>query len=456
MAKLLSINPANKKKIGEVEVSSENEVRKKVDKSRKGFEKWAVLSLEERVRHLRKVVKEFKRRKEELATLATREMGMPITDSRYDVDDSISYFNWYLENAEKYLSPEITFEDEKTRHAVYHEPVGVVAAITPWNYPTSNTVWAAGQGLVSGNTVVYKTSEECPLFGKLIEKIMNKHLPPGVFEEVYGDGEVGKRLAHSDIDFINFTGSTRVGKYLYKVASEKFIKIVLELGGSAPGIIFADGDLEKAVENVFFNRFGNCGQICDGLKRLIVHEKVASKVIRLLQERIKITKMGDPMKKDTELGPLVSAEQLKVLIEQVQDAKKKGAKVVIGGKEVKEMGGYFYAPTLLTNVRRGMRVWKEEVFGPVLPIVSFKTEEEAIRLANDTKYGLGSYVYSKNISKAKRVSSKIKSGMVSINGVSYVEPFNPFGGCKLSGLGREHGKYGFRELTQIKVVSSEK
>jgi len=300
-----------------------------------------------------------------------------------------------------------------------------------------------------------KHSEEVPLCSKLIEEIMSNHkLPDGVFNVIYGAGDVGNILIHENINLITFTGSTKTGKQLYKIAGEKFIKAVVELGGSAPGVIFEDADLDIATENVCFNRLLNQGQCCDGLKRVIVHENIADDLIDRLKVLFESKKIGNAEDKSTEIGPLVAKRQLDLLVEQVEDAIQHGAEIVTGGKSLeKELGGAFYQPTILKNVTSDMRVWKEEVFGPVLPIMTFRTEEEAIKLANDTVYGLGSYIYTQNKGTIEKVSGAIQSGMVSVNGTNYIMPFNPFGGYKDSGFGREHGKYGFHELTQIKIIA---
>lgn len=455
--KLVSINPANYEVIGEVDFSSEKEIVEKIKKASDAKKSWKDLGVEGRVRLLKKVVSKFAESKEELAQLATREMGMPIAQSRFDVEDAIKYFNWYLDNAKKYLSPETVYEDDKVIHKVFYEPYGVAAVITPWNFPLSNFVWGAGQNLVAGNTVVYKTSEECVLFGKLLEKIINSSgSPDGVFSEVYGDGRVGDFLVHQDINLISFTGSTKVGKHLYKVASDKFIKAVMELGGSAPGIVFADADLNNAVEIIYANRFTNCGQMCDALKRLIVQEGVFNDVVKKLKKNLDSIKVGDPENEKTDVGPLVSKKQLEFLEEQVKDAIDKGAKVITGGKRLEKLNGAFYKPTILTNITSDMRVWQEEVFGPVLPVISFTKDDEAVKMANDTKYGLGSYIYTKDKNKALKTASQIDAGMVSVNSSSYLQPCSPFGGYKDSGIGREHGKFGFSELTQVKIVAIEK
>ena len=214
-----------------------------------------------------------------MALLESKEMCMPINEALLDFDGTLDYANWYFENAKKYLDPETTFEDDKEIHQVFYEPIGVSAVIIPWNFPFASVIWGVLQSLIAGNAVVLKHSEECPLCGKFIEDVFTKHLPKGVFGEVYGDGEVGKILVQQDINMIAFTGSTKTGKFLYETAGNKFIKAVMELGGSAPGIIFEDADIDLAVENVCFNRLLNQGQCCDGLKRLIVHESVFEEVV---------------------------------------------------------------------------------------------------------------------------------------------------------------------------------
>ncbi|RJP47399.1 MAG: aldehyde dehydrogenase [Armatimonadetes bacterium] len=451
---IISINPSNYKKNGSVDASSENQIIQRVKKAREVSEKWRELGLEKRLEILEDVYCVLKKHSRELMELGTKEIGMPISQSRLSMESGFDYFKWYLNNSLKYISPEVGYEDEKEINKVFYEPVGVAAVIVPWNFPFENVVWGVIPNLIVGNTVVFKHSEYCPLFGKIIEEIISSSgLPEGVFEEIYGDGKEGDFLVHQDIDLIYFTGSSKTGKYLYEVAGKRFVKAVLELGGSAPGIVFQDAKIDEVLESIYVGRFYNCGQVCDGLKRLIVHKSKFEEVVDKLGKTLEIKKIGDPMNESTDFGPLVSQKQLELLKAQVQDAVDKGAKVVIGGRESKDLVGSYYEPTILTNINSKMRVWQEEVFGPVLPVVSFESEEEAVSLANDTKYGLGSYIFTEDLERAKRVASRIQAGMVGVNNTSYLKPCNPFGGYKESGMGREHGKYGLRELCQIKVVS---
>jgi len=458
MSKLTSLSPDNRiGKLGEFEITSETEIKETVSKARSGFKQWGRLSVEERKQLLEKIYKVFDSNREELAKLESMEMGMPIEESLIDLDSGLNYFKWYLDNTEKYISPEVSFENDTELHTVYYEPIGVAAVIMPWNFPFSNLIWGVIPNLIVGNSVVFKHSEEVPLVCKKYEELISStNLPEGVINFIYGDGKVGDILVHEDIDLICFTGSTKTGKYLYKVGAEKMIQVVLELGGSAPGVVFEDADLDTVVETVSINRFGNCGQICDGLKRMIVHESLVDDFISKLESKLESIKVGNPLEEDTNIGPLVAQRQVELLQEQVKDAIEKGAEVVVGGKKPDNLDGPYYLPTILRNISKDMRVWKEEVFGPVLPVITFKTYEEAIELANDTQYGLGSYVFTKDSELGERAARDIKTGMVSINGAFYVIPQDPFGGCKMSGMGREHGKWGLRELTEVKVIAKYK
>jgi succinate-semialdehyde dehydrogenase/glutarate-semialdehyde dehydrogenase len=281
-------------------------------------------------------------------------------------------------------------------------------------------------------------------------------LPKGVFASVHGAAEEGALLVSQDIDLIWFTGSSEVGRKIGEIAGKKFIKPILEMGGSNPVVIFEDADIDKAVSGVTSKRFMFCGQTCDADKRLIVHESIFKEVVLKLQSAVEKFVIGNPEDPKTTFGPLVSKKQLYLLESQVEDAIMKGAKVITGGRKPPYLSGAYYYPTILTNIHRTMRVWREEVFGPVMPVITFKTEAEAISLANDTSYGLGSQIFSTDNKRIDRVSALIKAGNVDVNGVGHFRPYNPFGGYKISGMGREHGVVGFQELCQIKLVSKPK
>lgn len=370
-----------------------------------------------------------------------------------DVQGDIERLKHLMNIAPEYLKPEIVDESETQLNIVFFEPYGVIPAIDPWNYPTSNFFITVTQALLAGNTIVFKHSEECPLSSEILDEMFKEAgFPEGVFSTIYGDGEGGKMLVDQDINMIHFTGSTKVGEYLYKVAAEKFIPAILEMSGSSPGIIFADADLEKAVPSVCEERFRNCGQICCALKRLLVHKDVYDEVIVKALEQVRGLIVGDPMNKNIFIGPLVAERQLILLEEQVKDAVDKGAKVLVGGKRPEGLNGAYYEPTLLTGITKEMRVFSEEVLGPVLSIVQFETEEEVIEIANNTIYGLSAFVYTEDLEKASRVTRLLEAGNVSINGASYFSKNSPFGGYKKSGLGSNDGKFGFRQVTRMKTV----
>jgi len=277
--KMQSINPSNYQLLGKVDISNLKEIKEKVRAAREAQKAWADIGIDRRIQMLRSAIEEFKSRQAEFTILESREMGMPIKEANTDFTSRIKYAEWNFDNALKYLKPETTFENEREIHQVFHEPIGISAVIIPWNFPWLNFIWGSLQSLIAGNTIVLKHSEECPLCGKFIEDVFTRYLPQGVFNEVYGNGEVGKLLVQQDIDMIAFTGSTRTGRYLYEVAGKRFIKVVMELGGSAPGIIFGDASIESSVKDVCGQRLFNAGQCCDGLKRLIVQSDIFDEVV---------------------------------------------------------------------------------------------------------------------------------------------------------------------------------
>ena len=456
MKKLISTNPGkNYQVIGSVNVSSLKEIKEKVDAAQKVRILWKELGVEKRTELIRPLYKEFIKKRKEIAQLVTQEIGKPIKESLSDLDWDDVYFKDFLNQGPKYLVPEISYKNNNSSHQVVYEPIGVAAVIVPWNYPFANFLWGTIPNLIAGNPVVFKHSEECPLTSKLIEGMMNKlNLPKGVFSEIYGDGKIGAELTDQDINLIWFTGSSKVGKILYEIAGRKFIKSIMELGGSNPVIIFNDVEInDQLINQLFTARFMNCGQVCDAMKRLIVHKSVFKTVVEKFSNKLAKIKVGDPEDINTEIGCLVAERQLILLEDQVKDAIKKGAKIITGGQRPKGLKGAYYQLTILTNIKKNMRVWQEEVFGPVLPIISFETEKEAIELANDTHYGLGAQVFSKDQNRASGVAVKIDAGNVDINAGNHWQSCTPFGGYKISGMGREHGKWGFQELCQIKVIA---
>lgn len=454
--KIKSYNPANNELLGEVEQTNLNDIKEIVIKSKKAFYIWGFMTIKERITYIQQLCDVIKSKKREFAELITNEMGMPISESLYDIDSGLEHIEWYINNAEKIIGNKITYEDEKEIDKIIFEPKGIVAVIIAWNFPFSSFVWQAVTNLIVGNTVIIKHSELVPLCSKYIYDIVSEVLPQDVYNVVYGDGKVGEELIKQNIDMICFTGSTKTGQSLYKLAGEKFIEAVLECGGSAPGIILDDADIDDVVESMYINKFANSGQICDGQKRLIVHSSKMDEVCTKFKQCIESKHIGNPLDEKTEIGPLVSKEQLEKLETQVEDAIKKGATVICGGKRLEGTNGNYYIPTILTNITQDMKVYTEEVFGPVIPIMTFDTIEEAIEIANDTQYGLGGYVYTKDKKKFDLVVKQLKTGMIAWNNLYYLRPCNPFGGYKKSGIGRNNSEFGLKELCNIKVVTYEK
>jgi len=454
---MLSRNPSdNYACIGQVPCSSRAMIDAKVAEARAAYPSWSARSIKERVEILQSVYDALYNRRDEITALAVKEIGIPIEICKLiDTKAGFSYFEGYLKHAEAWLAPEITFQNEQETHTLFFEGRGVAGVSVAWNYPFCNFIWGVMQNLIVGNTVVFKHSEECPLLGVLLEEIIaTTKLPRGVFNVVHGVGsDVGEYLMNSNIDIIHFTGSSKVGKHLYEVAARKFIPAILELGGSAPAIVCEDVDMNLVLDSVYFNRFVNSGQTCDGLKRLIVHRSRLDEVVAGLQDILSTKRVGNAADVLTDIGPLVAQRQVDVIRQQEEDALKKGAIVAYGKKLASTLAGAYYPPTILINVTPDMRVWKEEVFGPILPIVAFDTIEEAVALANDTSYGLGGYVYTNNKDLALEIGRKLVTGNVTVNGADYVIPEDPFGGCKNSGMGREHGKHGLRELCTVKLVA---
>lgn len=453
MAKLVSTNPADDSVIGEVEVSTDKEITEAVAKARDGFPKWRETPLAERIGIFKQLRNLLEKNVEELAALESREIGKPIRESLVSCRGNVKRIEWHIEHAPRLLALQVLEETDEHHTEIVREPYGVVAAIVPWNFPVSNFFIPALPALLSGNTLILKHSEECPIVSKRLAEIADEAgFPKGVCQVLFGGREVGERLLNESVQFVYFTGSTRAGKEIFKKTAEKFIPSVLEMGGSSPGIILDDVDIDAAARSAYNERFRNCGQVCTALKRLFIHEKIFKTVIERLREYAEKEIIGDPLDPKTTLGPLVAKRQLELLETQVADAKEKRAQILTGGSRPEGMRGSFYLPTLITDVTSAMRVMQEEVFGPVLPIVPFSNDEEAVRLANDTPYGLGAFVYGTDISRAERIASQLQAGEVHINSAQKGR-YAPIGGYKNSGIGRADGAFGYQAMTQMKTIA---
>jgi acyl-CoA reductase-like NAD-dependent aldehyde dehydrogenase len=455
---LISTSPSrNYEILGEVAVSAPEEIFGAVTKARAAQPGWQALGLKGRVAVLERLVHVFRNSKDAFSLMTCREMGRPIVGAEATMDLGLHYWDWYLAQGEECLKPYETYRDDKEIAEVFYEPAGVAAVIVPWNFPFSNFTWGVGQNLVAGNTVVFKMSEEVPLFGKLLDAaFVEAGVPEGVFNQLYGAGDVGAALLEQDIDLMCFTGSTATGRRVYQAATDKMIPALLEMGGSDPGIVFADADVPRIIDKIYEARFRNSGQICNALKRLIVHESRSEEVVSALTSILKSKRVGDPEDRTTDIGPLCARRQLELLESQVEDARAKGATIVAGGRKPDGLKGAYYEPTILTGVTRDMRTWREEVFGPVLPIVTFKTTDEAISLAKDTSYGLGGYIFTEDKEFAVKIARELRVGMVQINKSIATRACNPFGGRGMSGLGMENGVYGFHDVCRRKLIVRER
>jgi succinate-semialdehyde dehydrogenase/glutarate-semialdehyde dehydrogenase len=449
------VNPATGQIVGQVEPSTPHEIAQKVKDAHAAKAAWKALSVERRVELLKPLADAFKKHGEEIRHLTTLEMGKIFTESRDDFNGEFHYTEAFLRDGPGYIADEILVNDKKGLHRIVYEPRGVAICVVAWNFPFTNFMWSVLPNLIVGNTVVIKHSEECILTGKLFERIFheNTQLPKGVFSAVHGGPEVGEQLSREPADLFFFIGSSRTGHKIGQIAAEKNAKVVLEMGGSNPAVVFEDVDVDAVAESVFRQRFGNCGQICDAIKRVIVHEAIFESFVAKMVQRLQELKVGDPNLESTQIGPLAAMRQLELLESQVNDSINAGAHAVIGGKRPDALSGAYFLPTILTGIKTDMRVWREEVFGPVLPIIAFKTPEEAVTLANDTIYGLGSVVFSKDVARAKHVAAQLDAGFVDINFGSHWRTCTPFGGFKASGMGCEHGQHGFRELCRMKVIA---
>lgn len=454
--KLVSTNPSDDFAVlGEVEVSSPTDVRHAVERARNAQPDWAACSLEERCSAIQSFVNVARSRSEEIKSLIATETGRPYSNLDVHLNGSFKYLESYCNQAPEHLAPKTTFANEREIHTVHREPWGVVAAICPWNYPFMNVVWQCGQALIAGNAVVYKNSEENPLFAMLVGELFDQSdVPDGVFNVLQGDGTVGRLIVESGVDMVSFTGSSATGRTIARLAAERFVPFAAELGGSSPTIVFEDIEVDSVIDTIFDSRFTHSGQICVATKRLVVHEskfeELTSKLVTMAESR----KIGRAIEPETQLGPLVAERQVTRIASQVEDAVAQGASILTGGARPDGLKGAYYLPTILTNVTREMRVWHEETFGPVLPIVSFTSEAQAVELANDTDYGLNAWVMTSDDRRFARVASQIKAGSVVQNNGTYTCPTSPFGGFKNSGQGRVHGEFGFHEVTQVKLVSN--
>lgn len=447
-----TINPYNNKVIKTFDEITDAALEKKIAKAHKTFQRWRHSEIADRAQLLQKVADLMRQNKAELSMLITLEMGKLIAQSEAEIDMCASVYEYYAQNAAEFLKDR-PMKVKSGKAFVRLTPTGIVLAVEPWNYPFNQVARLAAPNIVGGNVVVLKHASNVPQCAAMIEKLFKQAgAPEGVFTNLLiGAKRVAKLAEDSRITGMSLTGSENAGSSFAEAAGKNLKKSVLELGGSDAFIVLDDADVDLAVEKAILGRFNNMGQACTSSKRLIVMQKVADEFLAKLQSKIENLKVGDPMKRDTQIGPLSSEDAAKKVAKQVADSVKQGAKVLAGGKRIKREGA-FMEFTILTDIKPEMVAYHEEIFGPVASFYMVKTEQQAIDLANDTGYGLGGSVFSKNKERAIHVASQIDTGMVFINQNVASQPDLPFGGTKRSGYGRELSALGMEEFMNRKLI----
>jgi betaine-aldehyde dehydrogenase len=453
-------NPATGETLAEVAEADKADIDKAVKAARKAYEgKWSKMSARDRGRLLYKLSQLIEANSQELAALETADNGKPIRESAYvDLPQVVENFEYFAGWATKLEGETIPVPGQMFNYTL-REPLGVCGQIIPWNFPLLMAAWKLAPALAAGNTIVLKPAEQTPVnameLGKLIQEA---GFPDGVVNIVPGYGETaGAALAsHPEIDKVAFTGSTEVGKIIAHAAADNLTKVSLELGGKAPNIVFADADIEQAVNGAMMGIFFNQGQVCCAGSRLFLAEDIKDEFLEKFKEKAQRVKVGDPMDKGTHMGPQVSDEQLCRIKSYVDIAREEGATVLTGGESPQLEGnfqkGYFFQPTIFSEVKNQMRVAQEEIFGPVTSVITFKDEDELIRQANETIYGLSAGIWTRDLIRAHRFAREIHAGTVWINTFNMFNAASPFGGFKQSGYGREMGKHALELYTQVKSV----
>jgi acyl-CoA reductase-like NAD-dependent aldehyde dehydrogenase len=449
--KLKTINPATEEILNEYEIISKEQVDDTVKKAKNAFFEWKK-DINKRAEFLYAFAKELRKNKENLAKTATQEMGKAIKEARSEVEKCAWTIEYYADHGKIFATGEVVNTDAR-KSIITFEPLGVIASIMPWNFPYWQGLRFAAPSLMIGNTIVLKPASATMQCGIEIEKTFSKAgVPQGIFQTAVGDSSIAETLIDSNgISAVTFTGSVPVGAKVAQRATSQIKKTVLELGGSDPFIVCDDADIEKASTGAVKGRFINCGQSCIASKRFIVVKNIADEFTEKFVQKTEKLKVDDPLLDDTDLGPLVNAKALENIEGVVKRSIKEGAELITGGERVKNRG-YFYRPTILRNVLPDMEVAQEEVFGPVAPIIMANDEKEAIRIANDSKFGLGASIWTRNLEKAERFSAMVESGIVTVNSMVVSDPRVPFGGIKNSGFGRELSRYGMLEFVNIKSV----
>lgn len=449
--RLKSINPFNEEVMKEFEFMTSGQVDGAVHKSRHAFFSWKELLPGERTTTIKRLSDHLRAEKDRYAKTITLEMGKPIRESVSEIEKCAWLCDYYAENAEAFLKPEEIKTDAKKSYVLF-QPLGVVLAVMPWNFPFWQAFRFGIPAIAAGNTVVLKHASNVPMCALAIEEAFRKAgFPESVFTTLLIDAGEARRLIEEDrVDAVSLTGSTKAGTEIGSLAGKKIKKFVLELGGSDPFIVLDDADIEAAATMAARARMINAGQSCIAAKRFIVMEKAADRFKEIFLSRLKELKVGDPMDEATDIGPVAKKDILDSLNNQIRDAKDKGADVLQAAPAPEK--GLFFGPCAVYNPKPEMRILTEEVFGPIAPVITVSDEGEAIRTANDTEFGLGAAVWSRDLKRAERIAMKIEAGAIAVNDMVKSDPRLPFGGIKKSGVGRELSHYGLKEFVNIKTV----
>lgn len=447
-------NPATLEKIGTIPNLGQAETKRAIEAAHAAFPAWSKLTAEERNKILKRWTALMVENIDDLCYLLTIEQGKPLSQAKAEIMSGIGYVDWMAEECKRVYGDIIPTSSNNTRLMTLKQPVGVCVMITPWNFPSSMITRKAGPALAAGCTVVLKPSEFTPYSALALAELAERAgIPKGVFNIVLGDAKpIGAEMTSNPlVKKLSFTGSTAVGKMLMAQCATTVKRVSLELGGNAPFIVFDDADVDEAVKGAILSKFRNSGQTCVCANRIFVQEGIYDAFTAKFTEAVKQMKIGNGLEEGVEAGPLINEKGLDKVEQLVGDAKQKGGKIITGGQK-SSLGGTFYEPTVIGDANTDMRFFKEEIFGPVAPLFKFKTDDEAIQLANDTEYGLAGFFYSKDLSRIWRAAEALQYGMIGVNSIAIVAPQAPFGGMKESGMGREGSKYGIDEYLDIKLV----
>ncbi|WP_077213061.1 aldehyde dehydrogenase family protein [Bacillus dakarensis] len=455
--KLLSVlNPANETEVARVPVATQEHLNEAVAAAKSAFKSWSKLSVEERAAKIEAFADGIASRREELAKLFTLEMGRPISAPFGSYTEIDAAANWCKEMAKFRLAPEVLEDTDAHKIVKYRTPVGVAGLIVPWNFPALLAIWKIAPALLTGNTIIVKPSPYTPLTTLIMGEIARDIFPPGVFNVLTGEDELGPWItAHPEINKISFTGSTATGKKVMQSAAANLKRVTLELGGNDAAIVLEDANPQEVVEPLFWSCFSNTAQVCIATKRLYVHEKIYDQFLEALVQYAKNIPVGDGMDKATLIGPVQNKMQYERVKELIEDAKKSGVKIACGGN-VEDKPGYFIPITIIDNPPEDSRVVKEEAFGPVLPVIKYSDYNDVIQRANNTEYGLAGSVWGKDLNLAQSIAEQLETGTVWINEFQVLAPNLPFGGHKQSGIGVENSLEGVAEYTNTKTIMVKK